>query len=291
MSSDFAHSIFSNFVLVLHFNYVYSTQGLVYYFSMKFILMILVFTFSCKARAFSQAIVKSIYSSQIDELSESQISELIVKNPSRRDQKITLTCLASDSFKYYIGLWHSLAINAPLKQVAEVLDNFNHYSEVFEGIKDAKIIKKNGPENMIVEFENKAPVFFVPNIHYQMEYEIFPLKKKIIYKYHLSSLFKQKNILFSDGLMFLEEVNGVTMFYELDFFNANWGLVEKMAGPSIWHDSIKELVVSDFELKIKAENPKNSTSEKKRNIKNLLDETLVDKCLINKLKGLDFLKK
>lgn len=254
---------------------------------MKQFIFFLILLFSDILLAKDESIVKSIYTLLINDLSETQLSKYAEKISNPND-KISLKCLETQEGQYYIGLAHSLTINSPAKEVASIIETFNQYPVVFEGIEDAKIMKKMDLENIIVEFENKSPAFFIPNIRYQMEYKIIPTHTGKIYKYHLSNLLPQKDILFSDGVMFLEEKNGVTRFYEIDFFNANWGLAEKIAGSRIWHDSIKELVISDFELKLKAENLNMTVSEKKNKIKNLIDDDQIEKCIQNKLSVKNF---
>jgi hypothetical protein len=217
----------------------------------------------------------------IDNLSEKEIATLSSKFSGLTD-KISLVCLDTDEGKNSIGLWHSLNINAPVKEVISILLNFNDYSQIFDGIEKAKIIKQTGTEEFMVEFENKSPFFLIPNIHYQMEYKISSVKRGTFFRYHLSKNYPQKNIVFSNGLIYLQEEDGVTKFYELDFFKANWGILETLAGSKIWPDSIKELVISDFELKIK--------SEKKGNVKSLLDGADIKKCISNKMSATDFFK-
>jgi hypothetical protein len=231
--------------------------------------------------SFSSLALAGNFASTIDNLSEKQIATLALKFPSVLD-KISLVCLNTNEGKNSIGLWHNLNINAPIKEVEAILLNFNDYSQIFDAIEKAKIIKKTGTDNFLVEFENKSPFFLIPNIHYQMEYIISDVLKGKFFRYHLSELYPQKNIIFSDGLIYLEEVNGVTRFYELDFFKANWGILETFASSKIWSDSIKELVISDFELKIK--------SEKKGKVKSLLDELDIQKCISNKMSAIDFFK-
>lgn len=253
---------------------------------LSFILITLSFFSAVNAE---ETIVKSIYTTPIDEITETKLTDLSFKF-SKSDENIHLACLETDAVKNYIGLWHGFTINAPLKIVATILDDFNNYPIYFEGIVSAKIIQKN-PKDILVQFENKSPVFFVPNIVYQMNYSIESLKQKKIYRYHLSSMYKQSNIHFSDGLIYLGEDNGKTKFYELDFFNANLGIAEKFASSRIWPDSIKELMLSDFELKVNAENLNITKEDKGEKLKLLMNDRLLEKCLKNKIPALDFFKK
>jgi hypothetical protein len=255
---------------------------------MKFCIVLLILSFFSINLLAKDTVTTSIYTKKTEEISEAEFMALALKAPSSLDN-ISLACLETTDSKNYIGLWHNLTIKAPLKDVANILENFNNYPDFFEGIENSKLIKKIDQFNYLVEFENKSPVFFIPNIQYQMEYKISDLKNGKFFRYHLSSLYPQKNIIFSDGVIYLTEVNGVTKFYELDFFKADWGIAEKLASTKIWPDSIKELVISDFELKIKAENLKITKNEKQNAVKKLLDQLIIEKCVKNKINAADFL--
>lgn len=246
--------------------------------------------------AFSSTVVQSNYTESIDQLTPLQVSELFNKyHSTSKDKNIYLTCLESSDDKLYIGLWHSLVINSTLKNVTSIIEDFEKYHDFFEGIEASKIIKNIDLDKWIVEFENKSPIFFIPNIHYQMEYKKIPVLNGAMYKYHLSSLYLQSSITFSDGLIFLKEEDGITKFYELDFFNANWGVLGKITGSKIWNDSVKELAISDLELKYKAENLKLSSSEKKEKVYSTLklisEDQLIEKCIKNKVSGKIFFAK
>lgn len=238
--------------------------------------------------------VISPYTDVIEKISEKDVEGFLKKYNLNQSGNIDLTCLETTGSKLYIGLWHSLTINSGLKDATSVLEDFEKYPEVFEGIENSKV-KTSDSDRWLVEFENKAPVFFLPNIHYQMEYKVFPVANGKLYKYHLSGLYPQKNITFSDGLILLKEENGTTKFYELDFFSANWGIVGKIAGKNIWSDSVEELVRSDYELKFKAENLKLSSTETKEKVHSALKlvskDHVIKKCIEAKVNAKNFFSK
>jgi hypothetical protein len=258
-----------------------------------FLIVLLIISLPLKAK--SENLAQNPYTDMIEKISEQELSGLINKYPSDPTGNIQLTCLETNEQKLYIGLWHSLKINSPLKDAALVLEDFEKYPEVFEGIINSKVIKTTDSKKWLVEFENKSPVFFLPNIRYQMEYKMLSVKSGKLYKYHLSNLYPQSNITNSDGLIFLKEENGVTKFYELDFFNANWGIAGKLAGSNIWSDSINELAVSDLELKLRAENFKISSEEKKEKVRSFLKSIseghLYEKCIKDKINSNSFINK
>jgi hypothetical protein len=216
--------------------------------------------------------IESIYSAQIKAISEKAIINFATKNPP-------IVCLETERDPNYIGLWHSLEIKASMQSVADVLEHFENYSHVFEDVKEARLVHKNG-DNLLVEFENKSPVFFLPNIHYQMDYVIKEDKSYKLYKFVLAKAYKQNNIFFSDGLILLTSAGYITQYYELDFFKANWGLVEKFASSKIWEDSVKGILLSDVELKLKSEN---NTGDKAT-----IDEKIVKECVKHKINARSF---
>jgi hypothetical protein len=238
--------------------------------------------------ATSSTTVQSRYTNLVDQITLPQLNEMKSRfHSTESNKKIFLTCIETSDDHLYIGLWHGLEINTALKNVTTVIEDFNNYHDFFEGIEESKIQKKVALNQWEVLFENKSPVFFVPNVHYQMNYIVNPLDGGVIYKYHLSNLFQQKSITFSDGMIFLKEENGITKFYELDFFNANWGILGTIAGANVWNDSVKELVISDLELKFKSENLKLTTTEKKGKIesslKGITEDQSISKCINTKV--------
>lgn len=246
-------------------------------------------------RGNAKDLIQSPYTDIIEKLSEKDAQEFWKKYSFKADGKIQLTCLETSEHKLYIGLWHGLTINSNLKDAALVLEDFEKYPEVFNGIVGSKVITKPNVNQWLVEFENKSPVFFLPNIRYQTEYKMQIVPSGKLYKYHLSGLYPQNSITYSDGLILLKEEKGVTKFYELDFFNANWGIAGNLAGSNIWSDSIKELAVSDLELKAKAENLKLSISEIKEKTESFLKEAkseqLFEKCIKDKINSNKFFNK
>jgi len=233
--------------------------------------------------------VISPYTDSIDKINFSQI-ESFVGQSTKANDFISLNCYTSSDDKYYIGLFHGVIINDSLKNVASVLEDFGNYSHVFHGVDEARIVKKSDEFNMIVQFEDKAPAFFLPNTRYQMFYKIEKNGSKQLYKYHLSDLLKQNDLLFSDGLIFLKEDHGKTFYYELDFFKAKWGIAEKLASSKIWPESVKELVISDFELKIKVENKDLSLKDITVKAKKMLNEDEIKTCINSAVDQKEFFK-
>ncbi len=248
----------------------------IYYFT----LFILTFT-SLITPAYSEVDLQVVpYSDLITKLTIKDLESFIKKFHPETKNDIELTCLETTNQKHYVGLWHQLIISAPLKNVAQKIEDFENYPKVFGEVKNSKILSSLNHLQWTIQFENKAPAFFLPNIHYQMDYSMAEIAGSKLYKYHLSDKFKQKNIQFSDGLILIKEEHGETKFYELDFFQSNWGL-------NIWSESINDMLISDLELKYSVENLILSDSDKKTKIqKTLLEinhDKVFEKCLNNKL--------
>ena len=234
--------------------------------------------------------IVSPHTAAIDNINFNELESFIGKL-SKSNDLIALNCYTNPEDKYYIGLFHGLLINDSLKNVASVLEDFSNYPRVFNGVEESGIVKKNNENNIVVQFEDKAPIFFLPNTRYQMFYSIERNGgDRQIYRYHLSNVLKQNDILFSDGLIFLKENHGKTFFYELDFFKAKWGMAEKLASSKIWPESVKELILSDFELKIKVENKELSLKEITSKSKKLLNDDDIKRCVTSATDEKEFFK-
>ena len=238
----------------------------------------------------AEKIVISPHTEQINKINFKDFESFISKQSGNGQNFIALKCYTNSEDKYYIGLLHGLIIDNPLKAVVEILDDFGNYAHVFHGVALSRIEKKIDENNLIVHFEDKAPVFFLPNTSYQMFYSIEKKDNQQLYKYHLSNLLKQNDIVFSDGIIFLNEHNGKTYFYEMDFFKAHWGVAEKLAGSKIWSGAIEELLLSDLELKIKVENKSFVLKEIEAQTKKIMIADDIKKCISNSVEDKELIK-
>lgn len=171
---------------------------------------------------------------------------------------VGLHCIETPGHPDVIGVRQTMVVNAPLSQVEAVLDDINHYQDLFPGYADIHIVSQE--ENKLVSYwEQHIPLFFVPNVKYEMNYLLNKgSKARKIYRYQLK---QSKSLKSSDGLIVIESDSSNssqerTYFYEYDFFDADWGVLKTIAPSRIWNDSIEGIYLSDVAIKLKAENPK-----------------------------------
>lgn len=157
----------------------------------------------------------------------------------------------------YIGTHRQLIVEAPLESVASTIENFEKYSSFLKDLKVVRCLSKES--NKITTFwERFVPVFFMPNIKYEMVYLLdrTSVRHRIFYRYQL----KSSNMLsFSDGLIILTQFDQPsvksTFLEAVDFFDARWGLVGSVGSEKIWHDSLEGSYQNDVIFKTVAEHP------------------------------------
>lgn len=184
------------------------------------------------------------------------LSEVLRSWPVRRVEVddarvVNLRCIGTPGDEMYVGIAQYMTIDAPLSTVEGVLDDVAHYKELFPGIVDVKIVAGLPSENRyLTEWEQKVPVFFLPNITYELNYVVDRSTDGIrVYRYKLRHSGKIKS---SDGMVIIEAIGPTcTHFAEFDFFKAEWG---PLPAPIVWHESVKSSFLSDLAIKLKAEN-------------------------------------
>lgn len=169
----------------------------------------------------------------------------------QQDQVVNLRCLTTPGNETYIGLEQTMLINASLDKVKSVLDDFDHYKNLFYGFDDVRVLKREQNKYTIL-WEQHIP--FLPNIKYEMTYLMNWLEAGTSY-YYLYKLKDAYSIKYSDGFILLEQApNRKTYYTEFDFFDANWGLLSA-SKKRIWQESVEGIYLSDVAIKLKAEQP------------------------------------
>ena len=154
---------------------------------------------------------------------------------------------------YYIGMEKQMLVQAPLARLEAVMDNFDHYRDLFP---DFRIIREENRDGNRVEvfFQRGVPVPFVEDIFYRLTYlldKTDPLQK--VYRYHLK---ESNNLKRSDGLIFLDAISeNETRFHAFDFYEADWSVLKIMGADRIWRDTIQGTFLSDLCIKMRAEHP------------------------------------
>jgi hypothetical protein len=217
------------------------------YFTLSLLLVISQFSISTRAE------VTGRYTDWLHTLVNSQNYKKLIPTGNPDPDLVQLTCLETPGQRFYIGVAQSVLIKAPLEEVTKVVDDIDHYSELFPGFADVKIVSHD-QNKLLTSWEQRIPVFFIPNVKYKMVYQVSqPDADRRIYAYQLEQSGTLKE---SDGFIVLERLpNQATQYIELDFFDANWGVVETFAPGRIWSDSVDGFFLSDLGIKLKAENP------------------------------------
>ncbi len=171
---------------------------------------------------------------------------------------LALSCVSTPGADRYVGMVQRQRINAPLAAVESVLDDVDHFKDLFPGTVSVRLLP--GSSHVIagaspaLRFDTawvqRAPVFFMPEIRYDMSHMVAKTTSRAFYRYKLR---RGDRLSSSDGLVVLETIDAeTTQFIEYDFFNGEWGPLTTWL---VWHESLKAAVQSDLAIRIKSEHP------------------------------------
>jgi hypothetical protein len=170
-------------------------------------------------------------------------------------QDIRVECLETPGQEFYVGIGQLIRINAPFEAVEAVMDDVASYQKLFPGFADVHLVSRQG-DRQVTAWEQRIPVFFIPNAKYEMEYVITkPSTERKVWRYQL---LRSKTVKVDDGLIMIERDGQATRFVEYDFWDAEWGVLKSLAPGRIWNDSLEGLVKTGLAIKLKAENPSKS---------------------------------
>jgi hypothetical protein len=196
-----------------------------------------------------------------------------------KSEPIALACLKTAGNDGYVGLIQKQLILAPFEAVVRVVEDVSSYDRLFPGYKKISLDKKEG-NRWETTWEQIIPVPFIPNIRFRMIYFVSEPEPGIkMYRY---TLMEPGQIKANDGLIVLEKKleNGkeVTLYTELDFIDANWGILKTFGYQRIWANCIRGIAQADIAIRLKAENPawKDATVQKKADEQ--LRDSLIDDC-------------
>jgi carbon monoxide dehydrogenase subunit G len=221
-------------------------------------------------QAFSEG-VKTPYTDRV---------QALVSDEKPAPASFLLKCWTDPKNDLYMGVEQRLKIHAPLAAVTAVLDAVDEYDELFPGFKKINLVSKS-ENHFVVHFEQVVPVFFIPNIKYEMLYtELTPNPQKKIYEYQLKTAGTIKS---SDGLIILtQNEDNATTYTEYDFFDAEWGAAKFAGKTKLWHDSVEGIYFSDLAIKLKSEDPKLKPQMARELAKKSAEGSLVDTCVKNR---------
>lgn len=192
--------------------------------------------------------IDSIYSKQLYNLFQKEIKTL----PDKITNIINLQCLETPTDKYFYGLKQEMVINASVNEIVKVLDDYAHYTELFDDLAKAKIIYSDADLTSVF-YEQELP-FFMANEKYVLNNYIeakFPIEKKYLYKLKQADRMK-----FSDGFIKIKQIStNISYYLELDFMKSDLGILKNLPDSLLWKKFVDGAVMQDLELKYKTENP------------------------------------
>lgn len=218
---------------------------------MSFIIFILVGTSFSSFTAAAEGLggVVSPYTARLEALSKSMVASK--QFPVPKGPEIELKCFSTPGNELYIGVEQKLKINAPLAAVTKVIDDIDHYADIFPGYSDIHVISREG-DRLTSYWEQTVPIPFVPNVKYEMLYRLETIgSDQKLYRYQLK---KSEKLLKSDGFVLVRaDGEKSTLFYEIDFFDAKWGSAKIFGKRKLWSNVLEDMAASDYGIKLRAE--------------------------------------
>ena len=194
---------------------------------------------------------------------------------------VELTCIATADVENYVGILRRTAIHAPISAVEDVLDDLEHYKNLFPRTVDVRVVPGSKSGNrFITVWEQRVPIPFMPNVVYELSHVVDKNSSgRIVYRYRLR---RGDRLKASDGMVVLESVGPrSTQFTEYGFFHPSSGPVPASV---VWSESVRGAFLGNMAIKLKAENPQWSyeriASEAERQLAS--EAAHVDQCLADR---------
>jgi len=195
--------------------------------------------------------------------------------PGKDGNPLALECLVTPGHAQTVGVRQVMVIEAPLEDVAAVVEDFAHDAELFPDLADVHKVRGSEDGNRFaVAWEQQVPVFFLPNIRYQTTWQLDRARPgRVSYRYKL----KEKGaIKATDGLIVLEAVAArQTRYEEYDFIEADFGPVPTSTA---WALTLSGIYRSDVAVKLKLEQPGWTYARIRKEADQLLERFPADGC-------------
>ena len=218
-----------------------------------------------------------------------KLSHLKHTSPQMASNDVTLKCWLLPESELYMGVEQRVHIQAPIESVVKVVEAVNEYVDLFPGYKKVEL-RDSEKNKFTVFFDQKVPLFFVPNIKFEMLYEKEATDpEKVLYTYRLKERGKIKA---SDGFIALFKTStNETDYLEFDFLDADWGLGGALGKEKLWSEVVEGIYWSNLSIKAKAQKPDLSPESARDFAKSKLDEEKIKNCVKSRTawKSPDFL--
>jgi hypothetical protein len=230
--------------------------------------------------------VKTSYTAKVAALADKMAA--VAELPKGSASSVDLRCFTTEGNELYIGIEQKLTISAPFKAVVKVIDDIDHYDDIFPDFEDIHIVSKEGNRS-ISYWEQLIPVPFVPNVKYEMIYLFSePKADRKLYRYQLR---KASKILASDGFIVIAaDGETATRYYEVDFFDAEWGSGKMFGKQRLWRDAVEGTALSDLGIKVKSEKPDFSGAKVRRESKKILESKTYRDCVEQRVSSAELFK-
>ena len=192
-------------------------------------------------------------------------------------------CLSTVENPFLIGMVHQVPIHSPIEKVISIFEDFESYPKIFKDLKRVKIIEKSDAKGFLVEYESVIPIPFVPNSVYQLQYRGKTEEKPQFQRSYTFELKKGNDLKSLDGVAILRRLGPTeTLYQEVDFMDADWGVAKTFGAKAIWKDTISGTFESDFGLKFKSENPNMESREIMKQSRFSVESKKIQDCLDHK---------
>ena len=181
-------------------------------------------------------------------------------NPLVDSNQMKIQSIQTINDKTYVGLLAKTLINAKLADVLTVLQKIENYKMIYPGL-DGIGFTQAQDDSFDIHWKFSGPLG--THTVYDTTQKITKLSpSKALLVYHLKN---SKDVLETDGLVFLEENNGKVEYVSVDFFNAKWGMAATFFEETIWKTSFDNTQKATLAIKTEAEkisNPGETVSPK-----------------------------
>jgi hypothetical protein len=157
-----------------------------------------------------------------------------------------------------MGFAQSTRVHAPLSALEKVLDDFEHYKDLFVGLDGSKVLCA-GPGaqargRVDVEYDQSPPVFFLPGVKYALSYRIEkPRADAKVYRYRLKQAGRIRAL---DGLVLIEGISdSESRFTAMDLYDVDWGPASVFGARKLWARNLEDNFRTDAAIRLKAEHP------------------------------------
>ncbi len=168
--------------------------------------------------------------------------------------EVKLSAIPSPDDGTYVGIEAVTSISASLDQTIKVLSDIKNYKAIYP---DLELIEEIQSQNIdhVIHWKFGGPLG--THTVYDTVQRIRQIgKDKAALIYRLS---KSEEVLDADGVIFLEEHEGITKYLSIDFFNAKWGIAGTLFKNKIWSTACENTGKATVNIRGAAESSKKIT--------------------------------